>query len=108
MTYIKTLLAVAMISVIAAYPAQASDSRSEGGQSQMADSIAENTAQNVTRDTLAGSRNVTAIRKTPAAAQGAANDGNTPVAGDPGAQALMALGVALIVTPAMFRGAFSN
>jgi hypothetical protein len=26
----------------------------------------------------------------------------------PGAQALMALGIALIVTPAMFRGAFSN
>lgn len=26
----------------------------------------------------------------------------------PGAQALMVLGIALIVTPAMFRGAFSN
>ena len=104
MTYSKTLLAVAMAAVIAAYPALASDSRSEGGQSQ----VAENTGQNVTRVTLTGSRNVTAIRRTAPATQAAAIDRNSPVAADPGAQALMALGVALIVTPAMFRGAFSN
>lgn len=58
-------------------------------------------------------RNVTAIRKpSPETANRAAGDTAADASRDrvhpPGAQALMALGIALIVTPAMFGGAFSN
>lgn len=50
-------------------------------------------------------RNVTAAQKAPReTAERAGGDKAHP----PGAQALMALGIALIVTPSMFAGAFSN
>lgn len=54
--------------------------------------------------TVAAARNVSAPRPGPAAMARTGGNKTQP----PGAQALMVLGVALIVTPAMFRGAFSN
>ena len=50
-------------------------------------------------------RNITAVRRTGVTQTDRAQIRN---AHPPGAHALMALGIALIVTPAMFRGAFSN
>ena len=53
----------------------------------------------------------TAVRNIAAARRAAALTAQTPDGEKPhppGAQALMALGLALIVTPSMFGGAFSN
>ena len=102
MMYTKTLfVAATMLAAISVHPAQAEDIRSASPQVQI--------AEDIPAITPAGRRNVTAIRKTemPAAADAAAG-GVTRGPQPQGAQALMALGIALIVTPSMFAGAFSN
>lgn len=101
MTYVKSLVAVALFSAFAAQPAKSADIQTantplQSGQVQIAENVP------------AERRNVTAVRKVDATVtDGTAADGARTVQ-PPGAQALMALGLALIVTPAMFRGAFSN
>ena len=96
MKYTKTLLVAAMFASITTYSAQAEELRSEKDQVQVAENIpVEN-------------RNVTAIRAIDKA-DSAGPKADRPRAVKPqGAQALMALGIALIVTPSMFAGAFSN
>lgn len=95
MKYTKTLLVAAMFAAIAAHPARAGDMGPEKNPVQIAENIP------------AESRNVTAIRRLETADPDASAE-NNPRTQPQGAQALMALGIALIVTPSMFAGAFSN
>lgn len=96
MKYAKTLLVAAMFAAIAAHPARADDAGPEKDQVQIAENVP------------AESRNVTAIRTIETADPAAPAANGTRAAKPQGAQALMALGIALIVTPSMFAGAFSN
>lgn len=96
MKYTKTLLVAAMFTALIAHPARAADPGPDKTQVQIAENIpSEN-------------RNVTAIRTLDGANSEATPEKNTRTAKPQGAQALMALGIALIVTPSMFAGAFSN
>lgn len=96
MKYTKTLLVAAAFAVITTHPLQAADV----GPVKVPVQIAENIP--------AESRNVTAIRKLESADSTSPTANNPRTAKPKGAQALMALGIALIVTPSMFAGAFSN
>ena len=85
------LLAAAVVSCLALSPAVSADTPAKNIQVQIAD----NTPQPSTGE----SRNVTAVQKT---------ERPNPGAESPAAGALMALGIALMITPDMFGGAFSN
>jgi hypothetical protein len=95
MKYAKAVLfGISIAAVLTFHPVQAGELETMSQQPQT--QIAEIPAVAI--------RNVTAVRR-PGKRTGQAE---TRKAHPPGAQALMALGIALIVTPAMFRGAFSN
>jgi hypothetical protein len=97
MKYTKTALLAAALLAITHQPlsAQGRGAAPETVQIQVAENHAPAPAV----------RNITASRAS-AAASAQSTGGAKPH--PPGAQALMVLGLALIVTPAMFRGAFSN
>lgn len=100
MKYTKSLAAVAFVAAMTAHTAQAADIRPAGTQIQI--------AENIERNIPAENRNVTAHRLTKPAVSRLPAEKGPRNAQPPGAQALMALGIALIVTPSMLRGAFSN
>lgn len=111
MRYTKTLCAAALLAVACAFPAQAGETiPAATGSKNLQVQIAENSGANL----RAESRNITAIRKAETSVSAVPTDSansetrETRNVQPPGAQALMALGIALIVTPAMFRGAFAN
>lgn len=95
MKYAKTvLLGISITVILTSPPAWASELETVPKQPQT----------QIAQIPAAAIRNVTAVRR-PGVRMGQAEKRK---AHPPGAQALMALGIALIVTPAMFRGAFSN
>ena len=100
MKYTKALLAAILLATITAQPAQAADLRPEPAQVQI--------AETVPVAIPVESRNVTAIRRMDTPASAAPTAGGPQKAPPPAAKALMALGLALIVTPDMFGDAFSN
>jgi len=105
MKYTKALVAAAMFTAITAHSAQAADAEPtntgpKAGQVQI--------AENIPVTVPAASRNITAIRKAETKTADGAAAGDPRKEQPPGAQALMALGIALIITPDMFGGAFSN
>lgn len=105
MKYTKALVAAAMFTAITAHSAHAADTEpkntgSKSGQVQI--------AENIPVAVPAESRNITAIRKAETNASDGAATGDAGKEQPPGTQALMALGIALIITPDMFGGAFSN
>lgn len=97
MKYAKmVLLGVSIGVALTLHPARAGELETVSEQPRTQTQIAEAPAVVI--------RNVTAVRH-PGVRTGMTEPRK---AHPPGAQALMALGIALIVTPAMFRGAFSN
>jgi hypothetical protein len=96
MKYAKTVLLAASISVLSAHHS--------AGAGEMIEKSKEAQAQ-IAEIPAAAVRNITAAQRMNTGQQ---LPGEARKAHPPGAQALMALGIALIVTPAMFRGAFSN
>jgi hypothetical protein len=104
MKYAKTVLLGAIIAgALTFHPAAASELKTVSEQPQTRPQTRPQTqTQTQIAEFPAGAiRNITAVRHPGGQAK-------TGKAHPPGAQALMALGIALIVTPAMFRGAFSN
>lgn len=100
MKYKKLLIVAATVTAMATHSAQAGDIDLDDKQVQI--------AEDITRNVPAESRNVNALRLTkPDSQQPSAKNGPQKVQ-PAGAQALMALGLGLIVTPSMFGGAFSN
>lgn len=98
MKYTKTALVAAILLAAPHYPLHAQQRPAPPGAVAEAVQVQIASAPAVVR-------NVTAARKS--SPETAKQTGGGKVH-PPGAQALMALGLALIVTPAMFRGAFSN
>ena len=100
MKYAKTVLLGAIIAgALTFHPAAASELKTVSEQPQTRPQT--QTQTQIAEFPAGAIRNITAVRH-----QG--GQAKTGKAHPPGAQALMALGIALIVTPAMFRGAFSN
>jgi hypothetical protein len=98
MKYTKTALVAAILISASHHPLHAQQ------RTAIADTVPETIRVQIA-EVPALVRNVAVARKlSPEAAKPTGGDNVHP----PGAQALMALGIALIVTPAMFRGAFSN
>ena len=105
MKYTKALVAAVMFTAITTHSAHAADtepknSGPKSGQVQV--------AENIPVTVPAESRNITAIRKAETNASDGATTGDARKEQPPAAQALMALGITLIITPDMFGGAFSN
>lgn len=100
MKYTKLLIVAAAVTAMATHSAQAGDIDLDDKQVQI--------AEDISRNVPAESRNVNALRLTkPDSRQPSAENGPQKVQ-PAGAQALMALGLGLIVTPSMFGGAFLN
>ena len=92
------LSGLALLTVIAVEPLSAQQLARQSTTVQ----IAETRATPTTSDTV---RNAPTLVRRDILAATREDDGKS---NPPGAQALMVLGIALIVSPAMFRGAFSN
>lgn len=87
----SVLLTAAVVSCLAVSPAISDDTPAKNIPVQIAD--------NTPQPSTAKSRNVTAIQRT---------ERPDPADETPAAKALLALGIALMITPDMFGGAFSN
>lgn len=100
MNNIKMLSAAVLIAALSGGPVQATGLEPAKAQPQIAETISENNQADI--------RNITAIRNVQTSLPATAANVEPRNVQQSGAQALMALGIALIVTPAMFGGAFSN
>lgn len=92
----RTLVVAAIVAAISTHTAHADEIQPKKDPVQIAENIP------------AERRNVTATRPIDPGDSKAPVAKNIRAAKPQGAQALMALGIALIVTPSMFAGAFSN
>ena len=100
MKEIRGLLAAATVASIGVSPALAADAAPKNVPVQ----IAENTPSAA----MSESRNVTATRRVEGPDYGAGSPGTAETAPPAAARALMALGIALMIKPDIFGGAFSN
>lgn len=92
------LTGLALFAAMAVQPLSAQQSLPSGPDIQVAETP-------LTSGTGGTTRNIPALVRRDVTKVSQENDGKTQ---PPGTQALMVLGIALIVSPAMFRGAFSN